>query len=339
MMEPITSLTNINVGKPDDLLITCASFEQRRCAAACHIMHNFSTRCALLVSFLSDTNVEGEQKKRESVEHLIGILKDIDELGAPRLVSVGPYDYFTLYSAVRKELELREIGLQSLNVTIDISCLTKIQLIFLLKNIFEENLTTKLRLVYTIPQRYNTGGDRFTRLSVGYFAPIPIPLKLSRSEVTTPQSRLAIVILGHEGQRTLSAWNRLNPDSTLLLFPISHYNDLMKTCKKENSFLLNLSQKRNSGVKRIDCDHLDPMQVKGQILDFLSCFTKTGNPRVGLVPFGPKPFVIGSLLALFDSKGISFDLVYPIPTRYNSNYSEGIRDTYALELTGILNSN
>jgi len=335
MMHAIAKISPLTVGSPDDLFITCASFEQR-CLAASDRLSGYTTRCAIVVNFLSRTNAEGERRKRDTATSLIEMLTTANQYSLPRLVSVAPYDYFGLWTTIHEELQRRAISPAGLRVTIDISCFTKIQLVFLIKTLVEEGIASRIRCLYAVPERYNSKkGDKFSRLSVGYFAPMPLPVRVSPVRRLSRLRRIAVVLLGHEGQRTLSAWRRIDPDFTILVWAASANSELASITQAENKFLVDLVTRDKGSATMINCQYLDVSAVKEQLFKLLDGASRTGAVRVSVIPFGPKPLLLGTLLAAFELDGIDFELMYPIPTSYNSEYSEGLRDVYTFDLDAL----
>jgi hypothetical protein len=335
MMRSVGKVATIASGTPDDLFITCASFEER-CLAVSERLSGFHTRCAAVVNFLSRTNAEGERRKRETAATLIAALTNVDDYTVPRLISVAPYDYIGLWASLQEELQRRRIEGKGLRVTVDISCFTKIQLIFLLKTLVEEEAAAYIRVLYAVPDRYNSKkGDKFSRLAVGYFDPLPLPLRIATTRPLSKLRRIAIVLLGHEGQRTLAAWRRIDPDFSVLVFASSADPALTSITEAENKFLFDIASRDRSGAVVIKCEHVDVTAVRDQLIKLLGEESRIGDVRVSIIPFGPKPLLLGTLLAALELDGIDWELMYPIPTAYNSQYSEGVREVYTFGVDAV----
>src|SRR3982751_3558089 len=212
----------------EDLLLVASSFEEERCLAASARLGSYQARACIVINFTASSTVEGEARKRRTAQMLLRQTAEYDAMGLPRLLSVGPYAYE----------ELVPIVVQELSVTVDISCLTRIQLAFLARSLFFEFDTKVLRLLYTVPRSYNhTKGDKFSRLGVGFFRPVVLPLRRWSGHRAVTTRRGAVVLLGHEGQRTLAAWRRIDPDETLLIEAISGDDELEEICRGENEHL------------------------------------------------------------------------------------------------------
>ena len=255
-MKVIREIKSIRLDHPDDLFVVCSSFEDR-CLGSVRRFSGYEAKCAILVNFLSDSNREGEKRKRETTEYLLKVLQRTDTLRMPRLINVEPYDYPGLIKEIDNELRLREIGRNSLYATIDISSFTKIQLMFLLKNLFERKMSGRIRLLYTLPEHYNISGDKFHRLSIGYYRPISIPFKIRMRNGADILRKVALLQIGHEGERVSSVWRKTEANKILLMCPTSDDENLMKTCEKANSTLLYRAKSGEPMFEQVRCNRLD----------------------------------------------------------------------------------
>jgi len=203
-MIPSATLPTLEPDRADDVFLVANSFEDR-CLESTRRAEQYQARCAILVNFLSQTDLEGERRKRANLDILIGRLQRIDESHVPRLVSVGHHDYVSRLTALAEELRWRDMGDRLLTVTLDISCLTRSQMVFLTKACIEE-LSSEVRFIYTMPRVYNTRGERLAGLTRGYLEPVPLTLRAGGGESLGPVYRVALAVVGHEGQRSMSAW-------------------------------------------------------------------------------------------------------------------------------------
>lgn len=330
-MKVITKIESIRPELPDDLFVICASFEDRSLGSVTRLS-GYNAKCTVVVNFLSDSNREGEKRKRETMEYLLKALQPVDFIRMPRLINVGPYNYHALIEQIDNELRLREIGRNNLHATIDISCFTKIQLLFLLKNLLQRKMSSRIRLLYTLPEHYHTSGDKFHRLSIGYYRPISVPFKTSRRNDIDILRRVAILQLGHEGERISSVWRKVEAAKIFLMRPTSDDEKLMKLTEKANDVLLCRARSGDPMFEEAECNRMDIDKAIHQIRSFCERERKNGNTLVSIIPFGPKPFAVASLLSALSLKNLAFEISYAIPTGYNNKYSEGIRETYEYDI-------
>jgi len=326
-MKSIKELQTIRPLQPDDLFVVCSSFEDR-CLGSIKLLSNYCAKSTIIINFFSDSNVEGEKKKREATSYLLKNIRSIDAARMPRMISVGPYNYPELINEIQNELALRGIQEDNIYATIDISCFTKIQLLFLLKHLIEKNSTGKIRLIYTLPESYNTSGDKFHRLSIGFYRPISIPFKIRMRDGADILKKVAILQIGHEGERISSVWRNLEVNKILILNPTSDDKTLMKSSEDANSILLRRAKSGEPLYKVAKCDRLDINRAIRLIKEFCDQERKNGNTLVSIIPLGPKPLAIASLLCAISQENLSFEVSYAIPTGYNSEYSKGIREVF-----------
>lgn len=320
----LSSVDTINPPIPDDLFITTSSFEEERSMAVCNKLDNYKSKTSLILNFHSDSNREGEQKKARSEKKLLEKLSKNTIFGIPRIINVEPFNYTNSIEAIKEELKLRGYPLKYLNITFDVSCLTKVQLIFLLK-FFLEN-ANNLRLYYTSPRIYNAKPNYSKKFIPGYSDPVSFDINAPKKEAIGSIKRVALVIAGHEGQRTMYAWERVDPDKTYILIPIADDYILNKICNDENEFFL---RRAAIGYKEFIKHEISKLDVSGaKKFLYNICKRERKNIRLTIIPFGPKPLVIGVILAAIEMKNIAINVAYPIPPSYNPNYSEGVENIY-----------
>jgi hypothetical protein len=200
--------------------------------------------------------------------------------------------------------------------------MTRVQLVFMVKWLFAKGCE-RIRIYYAEPEHYNTKGDKHSRFAKACFTPVPIPFLTQRRPVFESVKRVAVVLLGHEGQRTLCAWNRVDAGETVVIFPRSGA-DRMDLCRRHNEFLLS----QVSGEDVLSCEYLGLEQAKTIIECRFGRYAENRNVRISLVPLGPKPILVGVILGLLSVSGLDCDLMYPVPASYNAEYSSGVRGIF-----------
>jgi len=314
----------------EDLLMVASSFEEERCLAASAMLGSYKAEACVVVNFTSSSTAEGEARKRRTAQKLLRQIAKHDSLGLPRLLSVGPYAYEELISLLIEEMSRRDIVYDKLRATIDISCLTRIQLAFLSRTLIFDLRTISFRMLYTVPRSYNqTRGDKFSRLGVGFFQPVVLPVRRWSGHRAVTTRRGAVVLLGHEGQRTLAAWRRIDPDEALLIEPMSGDDELEETCRSENEYLFNAlrSMGERSEARRVSRLEIDC--AREIISNWLKTFSGDPSAIVSIIPLGPKPLVVAALLACMAVPRLTVEIVYPMASRYNPNYSEDVLGVYS----------
>jgi len=332
-MKRVESITTMDSGKPDDLLLVSASFEEERCLAAAKLLSDYSVRCGVVVNFESKLNARGEEKKRSTSEQLIDIVGSYDTNGIPRHLVVAGHDVVDLTRELKGELRGRGIGLSGLRVTLDISCLTKIQLAGILRFFLSRGVAKRIRILYSYPKEYNTSGwDRYSKLAAGFKSPIVLPFQGFARNAAETESRLAVVCVGHEGERTFAAWRSADAEVTWLVEGTSENEKVMEACRLENRFLYEYVSRGRAGHAKFSFGSRDLEAVS---VNLGTMFDRQGdwqNTQISVIPFGPKPILVGLLFAILSRSNLHAQLVYPVTTGYNSDYSWGIEGVYSSEL-------
>jgi hypothetical protein len=323
-VKPIARLGVIPEQEP--LFITCASFERERCLAALEYSRAVRWECSIIVNFTSSTDSEGELRKRETAQLLSHALSAVDAAGLSRQITVSPQDYHGLCFQVAEELARRGIDVRLREVTVDISCFTRIQLVFLLKAFMELGVH-RIRLLYAATTSYRTVASSSQRLTRGSFYPLPVPVRPSNARKLGGFRRLGIVLLGHEGQRTMSAWRRLDPEETLLVFPLSENRRLMQVCARENQFLLHPTSAPSASISTVEAHYMDTRGIYNQLVSRLE-HLPIAEYRISIIPFGPKPLLVGALLAALSVPQLDLAMMYCVPKGYNSELSRGVEGLY-----------
>lgn len=328
MMKRVSSVGTIVPGCPDDILITSCSFEPR-CLGAVRKLESYSTRCAVIVDFLSTVaQQEGERRREAHTDELYHVLRKVSVGMGPRGIMVPPYQSDVLLAELLDEIELREIDLSGANVSVDITCFTKVQLLFLLGTLIEKVRHGTVRLLYTLPLKYNAKPSR------GYRGPLTLPFtSCSTPSDSSSKRRVAIVALGHEGNRIIKAWRHFEPDSTLLILAHSNDKKLMQMTTRSNHYLIRRAKvERDPSFYLLELDRIDFDGAVQTASEFISIIQ--GEKRlVGIVPFGPKPIIAG--LAKWAATRVaiqSVNVIYSVPRAYNAWYSEGIGETFVIDL-------
>jgi hypothetical protein len=333
-MRPVEAIGSIRSNREDDLLIVASSFERERSVASARRFKYYRARCTMLITTRGDSGSRGERQKLGSVNELLEILGRADVGHFPRQIVTPGYDPIDLTRQIRDELEGRGIPFEGLAVTLDMSCLTKLQLITLLRLLLRPGVCSILRLLYTYPERYNTGGwERAGRLTIEYSKPLIFPIQGSFLRNRRVRRRLAIVVLGHEGPRALAAWRAAEADFTWLVEARSERPEVMDVCRNENRFLYGLVQDMGEPSCVIETPNMGLAEICGAMRVALEqAEYAEGLNEVSLIPYGPKAILAGVLLAVLSRSELSAEVVYAVCKRYNSDYSSGVEGVYAVEI-------
>lgn len=312
-MKRIERISSIREA-PDDIFITCGSFEDRCLGVPKKLESKLSDRIvlfrftepndkreALIEEMEAMLNVEtyNEKYQRIAVEHgktSEGVLKF--------------HDYC---------MKNGFLGPKNLFITLDITTFTKgllLELLFYLKTFLS---VERLRLLYTIPKKYAHPEEG--ELSYGIKATHVLPFYWS--EWSPIKDDLLMIILGYEEMR---AWALINQfDANLNLLFITRPGSIPEWdshCEKYNERLL----KEVPAIDNIPA--LDPIEtvnvLQKHITDDLG---KKYN--IFISPMGTKPQTIGVFYFLTTHSTISLNIITTTPIDHNvPYYSWGVGDTF-----------
>lgn len=330
-MKAITEVSTIIPNKPDDILISTISFEDR-CLGALRRMVGYHANQIFLLDFLSKVKQEeGETRRKMNAEEMKSILYPLDRSKFPEILKVRPYDPLDMAVALDYALKQRKVDIRKANITLDISCFTKVQLFYMIRRLLDGIEDGILRIIYTLPHRYNTE-RRVGQLTYEYSSPLYFGVCRPRAPISSRAKKesIAVIMLGHEGSRLLLAWSDFAPDSTKVIRANSGDPDVMATAEDNNPFFFTQIDRGDPSFEKYDCNSTSVEECRNVLAQLFSQFDSPDmDVRWGIVPMGPKPFVVS--IAILAAEGCAgwVDLIYPTPLMYDAYYSEGIRNTFS----------
>jgi hypothetical protein len=330
-MEEINIINNINDSKPDDILITATSFEPR-CLGVCKLISKaYKAKLCFIAHFKSNSSGMGENSRKSNTATMKEILNEVDLCRNPRLKLISPYDPFQLWDKFYNESSKRNIALNNSNISIDISCFTKIQLMFLLRNLSSQLESGTLRLFYTIPKAYNSEHPNKKNLIYGYQKYFLIPFEKNQVKLKSQFDRIkkvCFVEIGHEGDRILNIWRAINPEKTIIIRAISKDSRLVEETDRNNKFLMDHYHQNDPSYKLIVKERNKVDELRDEIEKIYLEEKKNGRLEVNIIPFGPKPFIVSIVKWAISHPNQMINVGYSIPRGYNGDYSKGIRKVY-----------
>lgn len=327
-MDRVNAISTIRHSEPDDLFIACESFEDR-CIGAISRLNDYKTKLCVVISFLSRTrSPRGERKRKKNMSDMRQMLSQKNIGAETRRVKIDPYSPLDLLLTIQAELARSQTDLSRARVTVDISCFTKIQALFLLRFLRDRIGRGTVRLVYTLPSYYGSLDRK--NLAIGYDRLVTTPFEKDEPDVIPDNGLAMIILLGHEGTRIMHAWNELEPDRTFLIQAISEGDpEPTNLAVKQNEMLVSKAKEEASDLRLSMCPATD---LSGGIALFRSitkqCI-REGLHRLAFVPMGPKPLVAAFALGIDGNGHVPIDIAYPVPRAYDPDYSIGVGYTYS----------
>jgi len=313
-MKKIERIYSIQKEKPDDIFITCGSFEDRFLGVPNKLEEVCSNKFIL---FRFTEPIDKVKRLIKEMEELLNIDKDKNnykqipvEYGGSMKAILDFHNYLQNENLYNEK---------DLFITIDISTFTKdllLTLLFYLNNFLR---IKKLRLLYTLPRRYASpeeGG-----LSYG-IKKIHMP-PMYWNGWSPIKDDLLIILLGYEETRAWSLIDRFNADSNWLFItspgPSPEFNSY---CEEYNRRLLNEIEP----VTKIPA--IDPAKTS-EILSKHLTKDVVENYNIFISPLGTKPQIIGVLYYILHNQNIPVNILTTTVVKHNvPYYSWDIGDSY-----------
>ena len=207
-------------------------------------------------------------------------------------------------------------------IVFDVTCMTKVHTLALAATLAIQPVNVRWVIAYSIPENYGTLESR--RRWSGWRDLIVVPLAESATLSNEGHGR-GIIIPGHEADRLVVALAEVEPPGgVILMMETPARPDLRQVSVQHNRKIIRqLRSMRSSDWSERTISVEQYILLRGCIAGQISAAAKFEAPLI-LFPFGAKSFIFvaGFVLALEYPQGSWF--VYPIPSTYDVNYSEGI---------------
>lgn len=307
MLKGIINKVSENIqlaeGKPDDVFIGCASFEDRTTA----IVDKFFDEYKVANSFI----FKYDERNRTAIrDQNFEKLKNALALHSENLFAIicDHHDPLDGVSKIRDLLDTRAIVLRDRSIAIDITTFTKQYLLVLLKFI-EQQKPKSIRLFYSEPEDYAVKWSK--PLSYGLIDIVSVPSY--GGHFYMEKENLLILMLGYEGDRAYSIWESFTPHKTIILIGRPSFRNLWEGRVEE------FNKKLISNLPKDSIDYiptLDPFAVSRKLDSLIKRYS--GAYNISISPLGPKPQVVGCYLSSTEHPDIQ--IVYAIPKLHEEEY-------------------
>jgi hypothetical protein len=216
---------------------------------------------------------------------------------------------------------------------LDITCLTKIHTMALAATLASGYQRLNWTLGYTVPENYANFEDTDNQGS-GWKDVIIAPLGGTALLFNETASR-GVVLTGHEADRLVVALAEIEPSGGVVIAAESRGRpDLRVVSERRNRQILRqLTGARDSSwTSRV----LAATDIRGMTETVQGEIVRAKEKRapVILFPYGPKPLIFAAAFELVRAYPEASWFVYPIPARYDADYTEGIAETFWLVPAG-----
>lgn len=313
----VKKISTIHEGRPDDIFICCASFEER-CLGSLRKLSDYRAN----QSFLFIYSHESERRNK----HLKEMRKHLSYIGNFEEVTTEEDNPITAVQHVTTRIEQQISNVSDPAISLDISTLTKRHLLLLLKILDLRGLLSHTRLIYTEPKDYITDLDQ--PLSFGLKKISLIPTFVGQYDPS--KDLLLVIFLGYEGDRAMALLENIDPNRCIVVIPKPAYHPEWEgRTEKMNSTILRALSEENVRY----ADSRSPTKVAQQLEATLSEPERSLEKYNHFIaPLGTKPQTVGIYLYTTWHPD-SASIIYVAPLRHNEPFlSTGIGRSWLLPL-------
>ena len=300
--------TAVNGASQDTLLITSSSFE-RRCLGFCSYLQEeapkYRSETVLLLGYDDRGDSTIRRRVARHADELRALAKRIAIGGGVTSQTLDPYNIRETYSFFA---EMFGCLPKASSVVVDISTLTKISLLYLLKAAKESGRVGKLRLVYT---RANYG--RRDMLSWGAEEPIILP-GFGRPRHPNQKDIRLVLFCGLEPDRSYSIWRRFGQGSCATIYVGGDATDVDQCAKR--------AERAHNFIERAEVVRIGAFDPDGVVRLLADEVERSGNRggHVFVAPMTTKWEIVG-VWRYFDGVGdsVSACVLYAAPGRLNAS--------------------
>lgn len=298
------------------------SFEER-CVGSLLALSSARARFDEATLLIYPTDVRPLSEDLEARQRNLERFKDM-EVSASRAAftqtTIEPYSFSAM-----QQLLADIIARHPDVIVFDVTCMTKVHTLALAAMLAIQGSSMEWLIAYSIPENYGTLESR--RRWSGWRDLIVAPLAETATLSNEAHGR-GIIIPGHEADRLVVALAEIEPPGgTILLTETPARPDLRQVSIQHNRKIIRqLTSMRSADWSERTISAEQHNLLKGCIAGQISKAAEFDAPVI-LFPFGSKSFIFvaGFVLASEYPQGSWF--VYPIPSSYDVNYSEGIDRT------------
>ncbi len=293
-------LINVNV---EEVFIACASFEDRTTAVADRLSQKYKAS----TSFICKYDERSKTSRRDKNFHKLSS-KISQHSNNVLPVICNHHDPLDGISKFRAICQNTKMSFNGKNISVDVTTFTKQYLLVLLKFLESYN-PNSIRLFYTEPEDYAVKWEK--PLSYGLVDIVSVPTY--GGHCYTEKESLLILLLGYEGDRAYSIWEKLTPHKTIVLIgKPSFRGDWDGRVEEFNKKLI--SELPKDAIKYVPT--VDPFKVRRCLDELIGIHSDKFN--IAISPLGPKPQVIGCWLSV--KKNPDIQISYAIPKRHEEKY-------------------
>lgn len=320
----IEELETFRKDMPDDLFITCVSFEERCTKSLLH-SENYKAKNIIVFNYHESKKEIARRKanRKTILQNAKTRVKDEKNIFLIECSRSNPREGYYKFLELCRMLGFSTVS-RKLAITIDISVFTKSYLLVLFKA-FESLGKNRISAIYTEPAFYYPERLTLGVKSIGYvpfYNGNPTPLK----------PNLLFIFCGFEGERAYAIWEYVEPQKTIAFIGKPGYQPTYPLIARElNRNLINGLEKVEKGVSKvIEVSPRDPAEVCSK-LEFL--WRENQNYNILIAPLGTKLQALGIYLFTLKNPSAHAQVICATPQRYFENYyARGSNKMFQYEL-------
>lgn len=234
---------------------------------------------------------------------------------------LDPYAFQDLQDVLTTAISIHKYDF----IIFDITCLTKIHTLALAAALARERTGFGWVAAYSLPENYGNFID--AHQPFGWRDIIVAPLADTAMLFNEAGSR-GVIIPGHEADRLIVGLGELEPSGGLILVgDVAKRPDLRYVCERKNHKVIRQLTHRSSEHWTKTVVRMTDLETVRKELGREIDTAKSYEAAIILFPYGPKWLLFFTAIQLCREYPDASWLVYPIPTAYDVNYSEGIEAT------------
>jgi hypothetical protein len=305
-LRAVSDIKTIEKDRPDDLFMSCISFEERCINVVNHLSESYTARRSLIIRYLAENEV-GLRKKHQGIicHNLSPRIENKQSINPEFFDKYNPYSFWYFLEDWFKDFDSVE------RITIDITTFTKSYLLILLKFLHKRYPKATLRVLYTkgiYPENESlTWGVKDITI-LPYFGKSRLEKKNS----------ILVLLLGYEDDRAYSIWEFIDPIKTVaIIADPPTYLGAERPSKKFNEAIL-----AHPDTIKDKVSAMDPLETKNKLSELYNNNKKDEDLSFFIAPLGTKMQVVG--VHLFFEEEFEFNvgvpiaqIIYAYPAKYN----------------------
>lgn len=309
----IEELKTLREDKPDDLFITCVSFEER-CIKSLLVSENYKAKNIIVFDYYELGHEKAMSRIKTNRKTILEKARAHAENGKNifliKCSRNDPRDGYYQFLETCRILEFRALS-RGLVITTDISVFTKSCLLVLLKA-FESLGENRIRAIYTEPAFYYPERLTLGVKSIGY-------VPFHNGNPTSLKPDLLFIFCGFEGERAYAVWEYVEPEKTIAFIGNPGYQpQYPEVAGQLNQYLIDaLEREKSKGSKVMEVSARDPDEVCNRLE---SLWRENQNYNILISPLGTKLQALGVYLFTLKNPAAHAQVIYATPQRYFRNY-------------------